>query len=632
MEHPVLPRRKRRKPQEDEDLNYELGLRVQALESLLRGTGSFIDADQAHAAAHETVRDATKAAKAGSQDATNALAQLSQGVEGMSRGAQSSLLLDVLQQLTAASMGRPLSGNSSAASGEKKGLELWSSLPKASQETTVAIASAFEDDDALNKINICTPGYRDETGKLFVPPTVRYAEKQLHSESMVSREALPIEGHAPFLDAGVKFAYGGDSHPYRHKRIAAVQAVSLTGALRLAGTFLSRFPTLPPTKTVFIPSPTTDEDVTALQDAGLEIRSFRFLDLKTGGVDWESLREDLQDAPMKSIVLLHVSGSVPSGAELTTNQWRLLASLLQEREMIPLVVMAFQGLSSGDTNRDAQALRFMVHEGLPVVLVQNFDAIMGLYADSPSIVSIVTRNSEDKERVESQLRAIGRGMWIHPSPWGAHIAHRILTDAKLHPSWIKEIRLMSDRLKSARSKLYMQLVDKLKTPGDWAHIKKANGMYCTALLPSAQTEALTAKHHIHLLPDGCFNLGSLNSSKIDVLSRAIDSVVREGIREAEEAQAQRLAMELALAAAKEQAAREETQREEEREAAEMRAAREEDTLLMERSIANAIERQKREEEEERKREEQRKREDEQQRKQREREEIARQAEAILATI
>lgn len=317
--------------------------------------------------------------------------------------------------------------------------------------------------------------------------------------------------------------------------------------------------------------------------------------------------------------------------------------------MIPLVIMAFQGLSSGDTNRDAQALRFMVHEGLPVVLVQNFDATMGLYADSPSIVSIVTRNSEDKDRVESQLRAIGRGMWTHPSPWGAHIAHQILTDGKLHPSWLKEIRLMSNRLRSARNKLYVQLVDKLKTPGDWAHIKKANGMYwwvileddarrnwlticSTALLPSAQTEALTAKHHIHLLPDGCFNLGSLNSSKINALSRAIDSVVREGIREAEEAQAQRLAMELALAAAKEQAAREETQREEEREAAEMRAAREEDTLLMERSIANAIERQKREEEEERKREEQRKREDEQQRKQREREEIARQAEAILATI
>lgn len=90
---------------------------------------------------------------------------------------------------------------------------------------TVAIASAFEDDASPNKINICTPGYRDETGKLFVPPTVRYAEKQFHSESMVSREALPIEGHAPFLDAGVKFAYGGDSHPYRHKRVNLILVI-----------------------------------------------------------------------------------------------------------------------------------------------------------------------------------------------------------------------------------------------------------------------------------------------------------------------------------------------------------------------------------------------------------------------
>jgi hypothetical protein len=47
----------------------------------------------------------------------------------------------------------------------------------------------------------------------------------------------------------------------------------------------------------------------------------------------------------------------------------------QERQLIPLCVMAFQGLSSGDVNRDAQPLRFMVHEGLPLVLAQSFDAV-----------------------------------------------------------------------------------------------------------------------------------------------------------------------------------------------------------------------------------------------------------------
>ncbi|KAK6908754.1 hypothetical protein L486_01602 [Kwoniella mangroviensis CBS 10435] len=633
MEHPVLPQRKKRKVQDDEDINYELGLRVQALESLLR-SGSLMDADQASAAAKETIMHATRAANAGSQDANNALAQLTQsvavsgGIGGLSQDAQSSLLLDVLQQLTAASMGRPLDQNGAAEGSNRRGLEVWSAIPTASQETSVAIASAYENDEVGVKINLSLPGFREDNGKIFIPPTVRYVEKNLRNENILAREALPIEGYSPFLDAGTKFAYGSESQAYRHRRIASIQAFSLTGALRLAATFLSRFPPVPGTKSVFVPSPTADEDTTALQDSGLEIRSFRFLDYKTGGVDWESLREDLQDAPPKSVVLIQVSGSMPSGAELTTNQWRLLAALLQERELIPLVMMAYQGLSTGDTNRDAQALRFMVHEGLPVVLVQSFDAMMGLYGDSPSIVSIVTQNAEDRDRVDSQLRSVARGMWFHPSPWGAQVAHQILSDAKLYPAWLAEIKAMSDRLRSVREKLYDLLANKLKTPGSWIHLKRASGMYCTALLPPSQVDALTSKRHVHLLPDGCFNLGCLNATKIDILARAIDNVVREGIKEMEEQQAQRLAMELALAAAKEQQAREEA------EALELaaQALREEDTLLMERSIANAIERQRiaeMEEERDRQTDEKQREID---RRAAERAEIAKQAEAILASL
>jgi len=42
--------------------------------------------------------------------------------------------------------------------------------------------------------------------------------------------------------------------------------------------------------------------------------------------------------------------------------------------------MAYQGLSSGDPDRDAQPFRFMVHEGLPTVLVQSFDAVSIFHA------------------------------------------------------------------------------------------------------------------------------------------------------------------------------------------------------------------------------------------------------------
>lgn len=64
-----------------------------------------MDAESASAAARETIMHATRAANAGSQDANNALAQLTQsaalgaGIGGMTQDAQSSLLLDVLQQV-----------------------------------------------------------------------------------------------------------------------------------------------------------------------------------------------------------------------------------------------------------------------------------------------------------------------------------------------------------------------------------------------------------------------------------------------------------------------------------------------------------------------------------------------------
>lgn len=60
---------------------------------------------------------------------------------------------------------------------------------------------------------------------------------------------------------------------------------------------------------------------------------------------------------------------------------------------------------------------------------------MGLYADSPAIVSIANHSVEVKDRVDSQLRSIARGMYLHPSPWGAHMAHSVLSDTKLYTAW-----------------------------------------------------------------------------------------------------------------------------------------------------------------------------------------------------
>lgn len=86
--------------QDDAPVNVELGLRVQALEALIR-TNANMDANMASAAAMETVLQATKAAHLGNSDAENALAQLS-GVDGLANMGDEQrrgILMDVLQQV-----------------------------------------------------------------------------------------------------------------------------------------------------------------------------------------------------------------------------------------------------------------------------------------------------------------------------------------------------------------------------------------------------------------------------------------------------------------------------------------------------------------------------------------------------
>lgn len=61
--------------------------------------------------------------------------------------------------------------------------------------------------------------------------------------------------------------------------------------------------------------------------------------------------------------------------------------------------------------------------------------MMGLYADSPAIVSIPTLSIEDRDRIDSQLRNIARSMYARPSTWGALLANAVLSDTKLYAAW-----------------------------------------------------------------------------------------------------------------------------------------------------------------------------------------------------
>lgn len=71
--------------------------------------------------------------------------------------------------------------------------------------------------------------------------------------SSFTREYLPMGGSVNMIQESLKLAYGENSDLIKDKRIAAIQALSGTGACRIFADFQKRFC---PDSQIYIPVPT----------------------------------------------------------------------------------------------------------------------------------------------------------------------------------------------------------------------------------------------------------------------------------------------------------------------------------------------------------------------------------------
>ena len=249
----------------------------------------------------------------------------------------------------------------------------------------MGITESFKADGFAEKINLGVGAYRDDKGKPYVLPSVRTAELKV-VDSKLDKEYAGITGVPSFTKASALLAYGPDSAPVREDRIVITQSISGTGALRIGGEFLARF--FPNGKKIFIPSPSWANHKAVFTDSGLEVHNYRYYNKDTIGLDLEGMLADIKAAPEGSIVLLHACAHNPTGIDPSEEQWKEISKVVKEKKHYPFFDMAYQGFASGDTNKDAFAVRYFVSEGHQICLAQSF---------AKNMVSRLSR------------------MWVHPT-------------------------------------------------------------------------------------------------------------------------------------------------------------------------------------------------------------------------
>jgi aspartate aminotransferase len=397
---------------------------------------------------------------------------------------------------------------------------LFGHVEPAPKDPILGVTEAFLADPSPDKVNVGVGAYRDDNGKPVVLDCVREAERRIAGN--LNMEYLPMGGSIKMIEESLKLAYGEDSEFIKDKRIAAVQALSGTGACRLFADFQKRF--LPDSQ-IYIPTPTWSNHHNIWRDAQVPQRTFSYYHPESRGLDFAGLMDDIKNAPNGSFFLLHACAHNPTGVDPTEEQWREISYQFKLKNHFPFFDMAYQGFASGDPERDAKAIRIFLEDGHQIGCAQSYAKNMGLYGQRAGCLSILCEDEMQAVAVKSQLQQIARPMYSNPPVHGALVVSIILNDPELKSLWLTEVKGMADRIIGMRKALRENL-ESLGSPLSWEHVTNQIGMFCYSGMTPEQVDRLTNEYHIYMTRNGRISMAGVTTGNVVYLANAIHDVTK----------------------------------------------------------------------------------------------------------
>ncbi|MEZ3499984.1 amino acid aminotransferase [Pantoea sp. KPR_PJ] len=384
----------------------------------------------------------------------------------------------------------------------------------------LSLMETFKQDPRTNKVNLSIGLYYDQEGIIPQLQAVAAAEEQLKAEPQQASLYLPMEGLNAYRSAIAPLLFGAEHPMLTAGRIASIQTLGGSGALKVGADFLKRYF---PNSGVWVSDPTWDNHIAIFNGAGFEVNTYPWYDAESNGVKFDAFLATLKTLPKQSIVLLHPCCHNPTGADLTDAQWDQTVDVLKAQELIPFLDIAYQGFGAG-MEADAYAIRAIAAAGLPALVSNSFSKIFSLYGERVGGLSIVCDSAEEASRVLGQLKATVRRNYSSPPNFGAQVVARVLNDDALKANWLAEVEAMRLRIIAMRK----TLVDVLSTelPGrNFNYLLNQRGMFSYTGLSAQQVDRLREEFGIYLVGSGRICVAGLNDGNVHQVAQAIAAVM-----------------------------------------------------------------------------------------------------------
>jgi aromatic-amino-acid transaminase len=375
----------------------------------------------------------------------------------------------------------------------------------------------FQRDPRADKVNLGIGIYFDGNGKLPVMGAVHDAERAAGMEQD-AKPYLPMAGIPGYRSAVQALVFGASAGSGRD-RIATLQTVGASGALKVGGDFLRRYF---PDSAVWISDPSWENHRAVFEGCGFEVHTYPYYDASSGGLRFEEMTQALRKLPARSIVLLHACCHNPTGVDLTEDQWRALAAVFEQRQLIAFIDMAYQGFGSG-VEEDAFAPRLFAMAGIATLVANSFSKNFSLYGERCGGLSVVCRSAGEQSRVFGQLTATVRANYSNPPTHGARIIASVLNEPARREAWCNELAGMRDRIQSMRRAVHDGLLQ--RTGASMQRYLTQRGMFTYTGLGERQVDRLREEHGVYLLRTGRMCVAGLNARNVAKVADAIAAVM-----------------------------------------------------------------------------------------------------------
>ncbi len=389
-------------------------------------------------------------------------------------------------------------------------------IQQESPDPLFGIQKAFSEDEREAKVDLSVGIYKTLT---LITPTlssVKSAEKELLKEDR-TKEYLPIEGDRAFIEQCGDLLFGRSLWSREKERIAGLQAIGGTSALRLGAEFLRQ----ELSDHIFVSNPTWPNHHNVFERCGMNVKHYPYYDKENKCLAYQQMFSYLESLPPGSIIVMHAVCHNPTGIDPTEEQWKELSDLFLKKKLIPFFDCAYHGFGS-TLFEDAKAMRLFVEKGNDMLIAYSFSKNMGLYNERIGALYIITQCVKSASHVMSKLRAVIRGNYSNPSWHGAAIVEKVLSSEKLRKEWETELSKMRKRIEEMREFFIMKLSSHTKI--DFSFLKGHSGMFSYTGLEKEQVLRLKDEYAIYLPHDGRINIAGLNHQNVDYVTDALLAV------------------------------------------------------------------------------------------------------------